>query len=234
MKNRVKWLTAAIALTILLSGCSGTSAGQVAAEEKDGLQGPYDVVRVVDGDTIIIDIDGQEERVRLIGVDTPESVHPDGEKNVAYGKVASEYTADMLEDQQVEVEYDVQERDRYGRILAYVYLDGTMFNKTLLTEGHAKLATYPPNVKYTEDFTELQEEARAEKKGVWAYDSLSQGSAEGDREEETSYIGNSSTKKYHRESCSAVLKMNEENKVIFQTGEEAETQGYEPCKRCNP
>lgn len=127
-----------------------------------------DVVRVVDGDTIIIDLDGDEERVRLIGIDTPESVHPDEERNVPYGETASDFTKSMLEGKTVGIEFDAQERDQYGRLLAYVYLDGVMFNKTLLQEGHAKVTTYPPNVKYVEDFTNLQERARAEGKGLWA------------------------------------------------------------------
>ena len=131
------------------------------------LYGPYQVLKVVDGDTIVLDIGGTEERVRLIGIDTPESVHPDKERNVPYGKIASEYTKSMLEGKEVEIELDVEERDRYGRMLAYVYLDGEMFNKALLREGHAMVSTYPPNVKYVEEFTALQEKARNEGKGLW-------------------------------------------------------------------
>lgn len=132
-------------------------------------EGPYKVIRVVDGDTLIADINGTEERIRLIGIDTPESVHPDDEKNVEYGKVAAAFSESMLEGEKVSIELDVQERDQYGRILAYIYLDGKMFNKTLLEEGHARVSTYPPNVKYVQEFTALQEKAREEKKGIWAY-----------------------------------------------------------------
>jgi len=112
--------------------------------DENNLQGPYKVVRVVDGDTIIVDLNGAEERVRLIGIDTPESVHPDKEKNVEYGQIASAFTKDMLEGKQVHLEFDVQERDQYGRLLAYVYLNGEMFNKILLEQGHATVVTYPP------------------------------------------------------------------------------------------
>lgn len=125
------------------------------------------VLRVVDGDTIKVDYNGGEETVRFIGIDTPESVHPDKEKNVPYGKIATAFTKDKLENKKVSLEFDVEERDRYGRLLAYVYLDDKMFNKTLLEEGHAMLATYPPNVKYVDDFTVLQEKAREEGKGLW-------------------------------------------------------------------
>ena len=127
----------------------------------------YKVVRVVDGDTIIIDYKGTEERVRLIGVDTPESVHPDKEKNTEFGTTASNFSKELLTDKYVKIELDVQERDQYGRILAYVYLNDVMVNKTLLQEGYAKVATYPPNVKYVDDFTSIQEEARNNKKGLW-------------------------------------------------------------------
>lgn len=135
--------------------------------EATGLQGPYKVNRVVDGDTIILDIDGTNERVRLIGIDAPESVHPDAERNVEYGKISSAYTTSMLDEHDVYIELDVEERDQYGRLLAYVYLDGTMFNKLLLQKGHAVVSTYPPNVKYVDDFTALQEEARENGDGLW-------------------------------------------------------------------
>ena len=73
------------------------------------------VTRVVDGDTIIVDLNGVEERVRLIGIDTPESVHPDASRNLPEGKVASEFTKSRLEGKEVKLEFDVQERDQYGR-----------------------------------------------------------------------------------------------------------------------
>ena len=115
----------------------------------------YDVVRVIDGDTIVVNYNGNEEKVRMIGVDTPESVHPDSSKNTEAGVSASEYTKKHLEGKQVELEFDVQQRDQYGRLLAYVWVDGKMYNKTLLEDGIANLATYPPNVKYVDEFTAI-------------------------------------------------------------------------------
>lgn len=132
------------------------------------LDGPYKVVRVVDGDTIILDIDGVDERVRLIGIDTPESVHPDPARNAPFGKIASAYTKSMLDEKDVMIELDVEERDQYGRLLAYVYINGDMLNKTLLEGGYAKVTTYPPNVKYVDQFITLQKKARDEGKGLWA------------------------------------------------------------------
>ena len=129
----------------------------------------YDVVRVVDGDTFVINYNGKEEKVRLIGVDTPESVHPNKNKNTEFGNTVSRYSKKMLTGKQVAIEFDVEQRDKYGRLLAYVYLDGHMYNKMLLERGYAKLATYPPNVKYVDDFTEIQKQARRNKVGLWAY-----------------------------------------------------------------
>lgn len=120
--------------------------------------GPFSVERVVDGDTIIIRMDGARERVRFIGIDVPESVHSDPSKNTEEGRLASDFTKSLLEGQKVSLEFDVQERDKYGRILAYVYLDDEMVNETLLREGHAQAITYPPNVKYQERFRQIQNE----------------------------------------------------------------------------
>jgi len=126
-----------------------------------------EVVRVVDGDTIIVKYNNKDERVRMIGIDTPESVHPNESKNTSEGIKTSEYTKDRLSGKMVEIELDVQERDKYGRILAYVYVDGKMYNKELLELGYAKLATYPPNVRYVDEFTKIQEKARENKMGLW-------------------------------------------------------------------
>lgn len=127
----------------------------------------YEVVRVVDGDTIVVNYNGNEEKVRLIGVDTPESVHPNESKNTEDGIKTSNYTKERLEGKIVKIELDVQERDKYGRILAYVYIDDKMYNKELLEIGYAKVATYPPNVKYVEDFAKIQAEAKENKMGLW-------------------------------------------------------------------
>lgn len=96
------------------------------------------VTRVVDGDTIEVTLaDGSKERVRMIGIDTPESVHPDGDKNNADVVVASDYTKEQLLNKTVYLEFDVGEKDQYGRLLAYVYINDIMFNAKLAAEGYA-------------------------------------------------------------------------------------------------
>lgn len=107
------------------------------------------VSRVVDGDTIIVELGpGQEERVRMIGVDTPESVHPDPSRNTEEGREASDFTKSQLLYKDVELELDQEERDQYGRMLAYVWVDGELFNLTLVREGYGEAKYYPPNDKY--------------------------------------------------------------------------------------
>ena len=130
---------------------------------------PATVVRVVDGDTLIVRLDGREETVRLIGVDTPETVHPTIGVEPG-GPEASAFTKRLLPPgTTVRLELDVQERDRYGRLLAYVYLpDGRMVNAELLRAGLAQLLTVPPNVRYVDLFTRLQREAREAGRGLWA------------------------------------------------------------------
>lgn len=127
------------------------------------------VVRVIDGDTLVVDYNGKEERVRLIGVDTPETVHPTKWVD-PYGQEASDFAKNALENKTVQLEFDVEERDQYGRLLAYVWINGKMFNKTLLEEGYGYLSTWAPNVKYVDEFTTLQQQALAEQKWLWQLD----------------------------------------------------------------
>lgn len=136
------------------------------------LFGPHDVIRVVDGDTAMIRIDGEEKRVRFIGIDTPESVNPDASKNTDEGKRASQYTRDLLTGQKVYLEYDITTEDDYGRTLAYVYLDDgvTMVEDILLREGLATVLTIQPNSKYANHFYEIQRTARESKAGFWSTD----------------------------------------------------------------
>lgn len=126
-----------------------------------------EVTRVIDGDTFECVIDGKTQKVRLIGVDTPESVHPDKNKNIAEGKKASDYTKEKLQGKKVGLEFDVQKNDKYGRILAYVWNGSKMYNLELLEKGYAKVMTIPPNIKYSELFLEKQKIAQETNQGFW-------------------------------------------------------------------
>jgi micrococcal nuclease len=191
------------------------------------------VTRVVDGDTLVVNYKGAEEKVRLIGVDTPESVHPDASRNVEEGIIASNFTKDKLEGKEVELEFDVQERDQYGRLLAYVYIDGIMFNKTLLEEGYAQVATYPPNVKYVEEFTEIQRTARENNKGLWN-DKAFNNEVVPEVKSSGNYIGSLNSDKYHKPTCRHANNIESHNEIWFDTKDEATAAGYSPCGVCRP
>lgn len=122
--------------------------------------------RVIDGDTIIVDIEGKQERVRLIGVDTPETVHP--QKPVEYfGKEASAFTKTLVSGKRVRLEYDWQRRDKYRRLLAYVFLeDGIFLNAEIIKQGYGFAYTEYP-FKHMEDFRQYEREARENGKGLW-------------------------------------------------------------------
>jgi micrococcal nuclease len=124
------------------------------------------VTRVVDGDTIDVQIAGATYRVRYIGVDTPETVDPRRPVG-CYGREASERNRQLVEGKTVELEKDVSETDKYDRLLRYVWVEGEMVNATLVQEGYAVASTYPPDVKYQELFQSLQQEAREAGRGLW-------------------------------------------------------------------
>ncbi len=124
------------------------------------------VVKVRDGDTIEIDIEGVVKVVRYIGIDTPETVDP--RKGVqCFGKEASNINKSLVENQIVTLEKDVSETDKYGRLLRYVYLNDLLVNQHLVEKGFAYSSAYPPDVKYQENLDAAEEEARVNNKGLW-------------------------------------------------------------------
>lgn len=128
-------------------------------------------IRVVDGDTLIADIDGKEEYIRLILVDTPETKHPN--KGVEpYGHESSEFMEKNFKPgDSIHLEYGPEKRDIYDRILAYVYTKNKeMFNELLLERGLARVAVFPPNDRYVERFRELEAKAAREEVGIWSID----------------------------------------------------------------
>ena len=136
--------------------------------DRDELAGYLPVKKVVDGDTFWVN-DGSEKglKIRLIGVNTPETVHP--QKPVEYyGREASDYVKNILTGKKVKLKFDVDKTDRYGRTLAYVYLkDGTFLNAEIIKKGYGQAMTVPPNVKYSDKFVELERKARERKIGLW-------------------------------------------------------------------
>ncbi len=121
------------------------------------------VTKVIDGDTI--EIEGGY-RLRYIGIDTPETVHP-SKAVQCFGKEASAKNRELVDGKIVRLERDITELDRYGRLLRYVWLDDILVNELLVREGFATSYTYPPDVKYQERFVQAGKEARENKKGLW-------------------------------------------------------------------
>jgi micrococcal nuclease len=129
----------------------------------------YLVTKVIDGDTIAVDVAGTRTTVRLIGVDTPETVHPTKPVQ-CFGKEASAAAVKLMQDRVVRLEADSTqgETDKYGRLLAYVFLeDGTHVNEQLLRDGYAYEYTYGDTYEYQETFKAAVEEARTAKRGLW-------------------------------------------------------------------
>ena len=152
-------------LVLIASANLLTSAGLSVAAPPDLQQAT--VVSVVDGDTLWVELNGQREKIRYIGIDAPETQHP--VKGVQeYGHEAKAANRKLVEGKPVRLEFDVGRRDKYGRLLAYVYVeDGTFVNAWLVREGFAQVMTIPPNVKHQDLFLNLQREAREAKRGLW-------------------------------------------------------------------
>ncbi len=133
--------------------------------ENDGF---FTVKRVVDGDTFIVENGTKNgDKVRLIGVDAPETRNTARKKIGFYGEESKVFLTKLLINKRVRLVQDVGKRDRYGRILAYVYLGKTFVNAELVKKGYAQAYTVPPNVKYAELFVELEREARNQGRGLW-------------------------------------------------------------------
>lgn len=155
----------ALILLAVLSACASSGGGASRATPP----GTATVVRPVDGDTVLVDIDGTEEYVRFIGIDTPESVAQDRPKE-CFGPESKERTAALLPTGTVvRLERDVEARDRYGRLLAYVIRarDGMFVNLVLVEEGYAEARAYPPNLARQDDLDRAEATARSRRTGLW-------------------------------------------------------------------
>ena len=182
--------------------------------------------RVVEGNIIILN---NGEKVRLIGVDTPETKQPN--KSVEYfAKEAFAFTEKMVKGKEVKLEYDLQKKDPYGRLLAYIYLkDGTFLNAEILKGGYGRTATKFP-CKYSKQFTQYEKEAREHKRGIWAQ--------KPPKKEKTYtreyYMGSKYSTIYHAPHCSLIRKVNPLDRKMFNSVEDAVVAGYLPCKICKP
>lgn len=131
--------------------------------------GEYQVIRVFDGDTIVVKYGGKYEKVRMLCVNTPESVHQDEKQNIPMGKVASRYTQKKLIGKDVRLEFEIKRiRGNHGRLLAYVFVDGQNFNLDLVRQGLSPYYTkYGKSEKYDAEFRVAEKQARKEKLNIW-------------------------------------------------------------------
>ena len=174
-----KWLLLTAA-TLLLSGCasleqkaqdiSNDGTGNFTQTISNDNRIPAEFVRHVDGDTTVLRIDGKEQKVRFLLVDTPETVKPKT-KVQPFGLEASNRTKELLSTaSEITFEYDQgDKKDRYGRALGYIFVDGTLLQKTLVREGLARVAyVKEPNTKYLLELEEAQEKAKNESLRIWS------------------------------------------------------------------
>lgn len=197
------------------------------------------ITRVVDGDTAVYEENGKEVKLRFIGVNTPETVHPFKEEE-PFGKEASDFTKKYLTDKIVYLEKDVSDIDKYNRALRYIWLEvpsdesfeeveKKMFTAKLLQEGLATLDTYPPDVKYVDYFKKLQRKAQADKKNIWS------GKREQKENEENNYNegkikGNKNSKIYHMSDGKYYDSISKSNTIYFDSEGEAINNGYRKSK----
>lgn len=185
-KSRIMAKKIVIAAIFLLCSSFAFAGGVFYSDQELELSVPFEpsydynkvlVTYVIDGDTLKLE---NGEKVRLVGIDTPESkqnaklkrdlkkTDKDAVTLINMGKKASRFTNSLASKKYVRLEFDVEKRDRYNRLLAYVYLpDGRMLNAEIIKAGYAQILSIPPNVKYQDLFLELQQEARDNNRGLW-------------------------------------------------------------------
>ena len=206
--------------------------------------------RVIDGDTIEIKDDtGKTFKVRYIGIDTPEN----GDN---YFEEAKEANEKLVLNETIKMYKDVSETDKYGRLLRYIYIGDIFVNAYLVENGFAMASTYPPDVKYSDYFAELQNAAQSKGLGFWGIEIVEETTTETTATEtitsetttettatettvtETTqssgpFVGSKNSDVYHYPDCSSAKQIKEANKIWFNSVEEAKAAGYRPCKKCN-
>lgn len=165
MRNfHTPWLTRSLTSLLVIVGCSQSNNSAIDAEPDIAI-----VIEVVDGDTVDLSIDGHRQRVRLIGVDTPETKHP--RKPVqCFGPEAAAFTESLLlRGSKVRLERDAEARDTYDRLLVYLYRasDNLFINLELVRQGFAHVLTIEPNIAYLNQFVGASHDAQLNNRGLW-------------------------------------------------------------------
>ena len=180
------------------------------------------VVFVYDGDTVLLK---NGARIRYLGINTPEIDH-EGSMSELMAHKARDFNRELVKDELVRLEYDVERKDRYKRVLAYVFLqNGDMVNALLVRKGLAYVISIRPNLKYRGLLLECQRKAIKERAGIWKH--LFKG-------KRGHCIGNRSSYRFHRSDCYFAMKISRKNLIEFKSIYDAFWEGYSPCKRCRP
>jgi micrococcal nuclease len=213
------------------------------------------VVEVIDGDTVKIDTG---EKVRYIGIDTPE-------KGELFYKECKKKNEELVLGKEVGLERDISITDKYSRLLAYVWVGDLMVNSEMVKTGYAHAYTYPPDVKYSDLFVELEREARENENGLWAEPETSASTEQTtttieattttiatattttvaattttttqpqpEPQPQGQYVGSIKSDVFHYPSCFYVDRIKPENIIWFSSREDAIANGYRPCKKCCP
>lgn len=172
-RKNIIFVILAVVTVIFLVWIKEVSLEQGRDEELTAAQ----ILRVIDGDTIVVIVEGKEEVVRMIGVDSPESVSMEESENSIYGQYASDYTAKWLKKGQiVYLSFDEELRDPYERLLAYVWLEPDtgnihcLYQNQLAEDGYALAVVYEPNSRYAKELEEAMQKAMAARKGLWFHE----------------------------------------------------------------
>lgn len=239
-----KWKMHRLILAIFLA-LTLTSCDQIQKENKNDFSKEerqiYQKAKVkyaVDGDTIWVDIDGKDEKVRFVGVNTPE-VAKDGKPAEFMADEAKDFTNIILKNKKIYLERDISDRDKYDRLLRYIWLEEPVDNPTLndiekktlngilVKEGYAYANYYKPDIKYQEYLKELEKSAQENKKGIW-----SDGTEQKEEKIDQTHLikGNKNSKVYHLPEWDSYDTVKEKNAVYFETEKEAKDAGFRPAR----
>ena len=180
------------------------------------------VVFVYDGDTVLLK---NGAKVRYLGINTPEIDH-EGSKSEFMAHKAKDFNQTLVKGALVRLEYDKERKDRYKRVLGYVFLqNGDMVNALLVRKGLAYVISIRPNLKYRDLLLECQRKALKESVGIWSNFFRDKGEH---------CIGNRRSYRFHRPDCPFAMKISQKNLIKFRSIYDAFWEGYSPCKRCKP
>ena len=237
----VKSLLLTILLAISLSSCEEIpNKNQSRTIEKDQAYEKAKVLYAADGDTIWVDIDGKEEKIRFVGINTPELARD--EKPAEFmAEEAKNFTSNTLRDKEIYLEKDIIDRDKYDRMLRYIWLEKPVANpakedieeKTLngilVKEGYAYSNYYKPDIKYQKHLDNIEKSAQDKGLGIWS-DPTNPIISKEDLGENYLIKGNKNSKLYHLPEWDSYDTVKEKNAVYFETEKEAKDAGFRPAK----